>query len=134
MIRVTSNPCILLNNFQDYLRYRTQYFDSALLITLVLVSLYDLRIMPSFCYMYVCIAVLIQMEEPSGLLCLEQCIRVDFLLAWHRTQAHLWHIWPLQLPTSLDISSTWIMTMDVSSYVAIYACMTTKFNVYFINI
>ena len=44
MIKVTSNPYILLNNFQYYLQYRTQYFDSALLITLVLASTtgYDL--------------------------------------------------------------------------------------------
>ena len=59
MINISSNSEILLSNFQEYLRYRTQYFDSALLITLVLVSLHDLRIMPSFCYMYViCIVVL----------------------------------------------------------------------------
>ena len=39
MIHVTPNAEILLYNFQDYLQYRTQYFDGALLITLVLVPL-----------------------------------------------------------------------------------------------
>ena len=36
MIHVTPNAEILLHNFQDYLRYKTQYFDGAFLITLVL--------------------------------------------------------------------------------------------------
>ena len=36
MIDITRNAEILLDNFQEYLHYRTQYFDSALLITLVL--------------------------------------------------------------------------------------------------
>ena len=50
MIRVTSNPNILLNNFQRYLQYRTQYFDSALLITLVLASTTDRDLAMYKCY------------------------------------------------------------------------------------